>query len=190
MKNLKLSFLLFGFFIVFNASAQKFNGGAILGFSTSQIDRDTQKGYNKLGFFSGVYVKRNFTDIIGAKIELYFIGKGAKKNVNKIEEFKTQLNYVEMPFLITIKALNNIEIDFGICPAYLISSKLVELGYEVPDSEYNIHNYDLSGILSINYYFTDKIAVNSRFSYSISPINETPGWLNSNLSFGLIYDFK
>ena len=190
MEKIKLIFIVISLMAVFTSSAQKFKAGAISGFSTSQIDRDTQKGYDKLSFFSGVFVKAKFSKILGAKVELYYIGKGAKDSDDKIEIFKTQLNYIEMPFLLTIKPLNNFEIDLGLSPAYLISSKLTAMGYEVDESEYDINNYDFSGIFSLIYYFNNKIAINVRHTYSITPINDTPGWLNSNLNFGLVYNFN
>ena len=189
MNQIKVFFILIGLLIIFKTSAQKFEGSLVFGFSTSQIDRDTQKGYNKLGFYSGVTVKTKISDVWGVKIELYYIGKGAKSMIDGIEIFKTHLNYLEMPFLITVIPLDRFEIDFGISPAYLISSKLMQAGYEVSESEYNLYNYDFSGILSLLYSLTDNIAVNVRSTYSILPINDTPGWLNSNISFGLVYVF-
>ena len=63
----------------YSTFSQRFNGALFGGMSTSQIDGDTQEGFDKLGFFAGVSVSTDFTKVIGAKIELYYIGKGAKK---------------------------------------------------------------------------------------------------------------
>ena len=187
---LKLLLVVISLLVIFPSFAQKFIAGSIVGFTTSQIDRDTQKGYKKLGALAGVFVKTHFSDITGAKIELNYTTKGATKIINKIEEFKTHLNYVEMPILFTFKVLDNFEVNLGISPAYLISSKLYQDGYEEPESKYDLYNYDFSGLGSVFYYFSDKIALNIRFSYSIVPINDTPGWLNSNFSFALVYNFN
>lgn len=168
--------------------SQGFEGGVIGGISTSQIDGDTQKDYKKLGFYSGVFVERDFTKVIGAKIELFYIMKGAKKVVNGIEEFKTTLNYIEMPFLLTIKPVNKFEFDVGVAASYLISSSLLSLGYEVNDGLYDMHDMDFGGIITISYFFTEKIAVNVRFEYSLIPARSDPhNWYNSNLNLGLIY---
>ncbi len=168
--------------------SQRFDGGIIAGLSTSQIDGDTQKDYKKLGFYSGVYVETDFTRTIGAKVELFYITKGAKKVINNIEEFNTTLHYVEMPFLLTIKPAKKFEFDVGLAVSYLISSKLVNLGYEVKDALYDMHDMDVGGMATGSYFFTDKLGINVRFEYSIKPVKTDPHkWYNSNLSFGVIY---
>ncbi len=177
-------------FFASTISAQTFKSGAMLGFSGSQIDGDMQAGYNKLGAFAGVFVKTNFSKITGVKIELNYTGKGATKTTNKIQEFKTHLNYVELPILITFELLKDIEINVGVSPAYLISSKLYEIGYEIPETEYDLQNYDFSGIVSICYNFVDNFSLNARVNYSIVPIMENPGWFNSNICFALVYKFN
>lgn len=185
----RFAILLF-FFLLFgnNLFSQRFNGGLLAGLSTSQIDGDTQGGYNKPGFYSGVYVETDFNKVLGAKIELFYIGKGAKLVENDIEVFNTTLHYVEMPFLLTIKPIERFEFDAGFAVSYLIGSKLVNLGYEVTDGLYDMHNMDFGGIITGSYFFTKKLAVNVRFEYSLRPIKSDPHyWYNNNLSFGLIY---
>ena len=168
--------------------SQRFDGGIITGLSTSQIDGDTQKDYKKLGFYSGVYVETGFNEVLGTKIELFYITKGAKKVVNDIEEFNTTLHYIEMPFLLTIKPVEKFEFDIGLAVSYLISSRLVNLGYEVKDGLYDMHNIDFGGTITGSYFFTEIFGVNVRFEYSLKPIKTDPhNWYNSNLSFGLVY---
>jgi hypothetical protein len=170
-------------------SAQKFRGGLLGGLSTSQVDGDTQKGFNKLGLFSGVFVETDFTDVVGAKVELYYIGKGSVKNAGGIEVFKNHFNYIEMPFLLKIVPVKKVVLDFGIAFSYLISAKMFISGEELPKSEVNVHNFDFSGIVSGSYYFTDNWAFNARFDYSLVPVKNNPNWYNSNFSFGFIYRF-
>jgi len=184
---MKLLFLIALLTSTLYSSAQRFHGGLITGLSTSQIDGDTQKDYKKLGFYSGVFVETDFTKVIGAKIELFYIMKGAKKTVNDIEEFRTTLNYIEMPFLLTIKPIDKFEFDIGIAVSYLISAKYRDvLG---STSELNaMHDLDFGGIITGSYFFSEKIAFNVRFEYSLVPARTDPhNWFNSNLSFGLVY---
>ncbi|MEN8121211.1 MAG: outer membrane beta-barrel protein [Bacteroidota bacterium] len=190
-RNLKF-IILFSFFTLsyLNLSAQRINGGFLGGLSTNQIDGDTQKDYKKLGLFSGVFVETNFTEVIGAKVELYYIGKGALKNVDGVEIFKTHLNYVEMPFLLRITPINDIELDIGLAFSYLISARMFEYAEEVPTSNINMHHFDFSGIVSGSYYFIENVAFNVRIDYSIVPVKNNPNWYNSNMSFGLIYRFN
>jgi hypothetical protein len=176
--------------VTFSTFAQRFKGGILLGMSASQVDGDTQKGFNKLGLFSGVSVSTDFTKTIGTKIELYYIGKGAKQNNDGVEVFKSKLHYVEMPFLLTFKPVNHFQLDLGLACSYLISSKLFEMGAEVTDGLNNMHNFDLGGIASGSYYFSKNLGFNVRMDYSITPIKNNPNWYNYNLSFGLVYQFN
>lgn len=171
--------------------AQPFKAGVLAGLSTSQIDGDTQKDYKKPGGYAGVNVNIEFNQLWGAKVELLYIGKGAKKVVDDIEEFNTTLHYLEMPLLITFKPINKFEFDFGLAPSYLISSKIVKYGYAIEEDLHNIHNYDLGAVFSGSYYFTEKIGINVRFEYSITPVKTEPhNWYNSNMSFGVVYKLK
>ena len=174
----------------FSSSAQQFKGGILGGLSASQIDGDTQKGYNKLGFFSGAFVERMFTRVVGAKVEIYYIGKGAKSNVGGVEVFKTHLNYVEMPFLLTLNPIDHVELDLGLAFSYLISTRMFEYGEELPEFAIDMNNTDFSGIVSGSYYFLENVAFNVRIDYSIVPVKNNPNWFNSNLSFGFIYRFN
>ena len=167
--------------------AQQFKGGMLAGLSTSQVDGDTQKDFKKLGIYAGVFVETNFTELVGAKIELYYIGKGAKKVVDDIEEFNTSLHYIDMPFLVTFKPLNKVQFDVGLAVSYLISSKLVGYGDAVPESQYDLNNFDIGAIATGTYFFGEKLGFNVRFEYSITPIKINHNWFNSNLSFGLLY---
>lgn len=177
-------------FCSFSVSAQKIDGGFLAGLSTSQIDGDTQKDFDKLGLFSGVFVETGFAEVFGVKIELYYIAKGAKKNIDGVEEFKTHLNYIEMPFFVKIGPLKKIELDLGIAVSYLISMKMLKYGEEVETSTLNMHNFDFNGIVSANYFFLPNMAFNFRVSYSIIPVKNNHNWFNSNLSFGLAYRIK
>ncbi len=187
MKRSKYFFTLLFVLIAFTTFSQKFKGGLLAGMSTNQIDGDTQKDFKKPGFFSGVSVTTDFSKVIGAKIELFYIGKGAKKIAGGIEEFKTKLNYVEMPFLMTVKPVNHFEFDFGFAFSYLISSKLSEFGATVPDGLNDMHDFDIGAIASASYYFTEALGFNVRMDYSLVPIKNNPNWFNYNLSFGLVY---
>ena len=175
--------------VTLQLSAQKFNGGFLGGLSTSQIDGDTQKGFNKLGLFTGVFIETDISNNIAAKVELYYIGKGAIQNLSGVEVFKTQLNYVEMPFLLKFGPIKKVTFDLGFAFSYLISAKMYNYGEEYPQGLVDIHNTDFSAIISASYYFTEKWAFNTRFDYSIVPVANNPNWYNSNISFGFIYLF-
>ncbi len=191
MKTKVVILCLLALLICNDAKSQQFGGGIMGGLSAGQVDGDTQKGYKKMGFYGGMYVTYDFNELLGIKIETFYIGKGAKKVINKVEEFKSQLNYIEMPFMLSIKPANQFRFNIGLAGAYLINSKLFETTYEIPKDLYEINQFDWSGIITGEYYFSEKLAVNLRFEYSIIPIRQEPRrWYNSNLSFGLIYKIR
>jgi hypothetical protein len=174
----------------FELYAQNFIGGLITGLSTSQIDGDTQGGYNKLGFYGGFTVERNLGDVIGIKSELYYITKGAKENINGIEIFKTKLSYIELPVMLKIMPVKHVELDVGLAFSYLIKARMWSLGEEYPQGVVDVKDTQFSAIASGSYFFTDKMAFNVRFDYGFLPIKNNPNWYSNNLSFGIIYLFN
>ncbi len=172
------------------AFAQNFTGALITGLSASQIDGDTQGGYDKLGFYAGFSVERNFGNVIGIKSELYYITKGAKENINGVEIFKTKLSYLELPVMLKIVPVKHVELDLGLAFSYLIKARMWSLGEEYPEGVVDVKDTQFSAIASGSYFFTDKTAFNVRFDYSFLPIKNNPNWYSNNLSFGIIYLFN
>ena len=176
--------------LIFNCSAQRFEGGLLAGMSAGQIDGDTQFGYKKPGFYAGVSVETQLNALVGIKSELFYTGKGAVKNVDGYEEFRTTLHYVELPFYLTIKPLKQFQMDLGLAFAYLISSKLRNLGQVVGIDLYDMHKTEFSGIASATYFFTEKAGFNFRFNYSLLPVKNNPNWFNNCIFLGAVYKIK
>ncbi len=172
------------------AAAQNFTGGIITGLSTSQIDGDTQGGYDKLGFYGGFSVERDFGEVIGAKMELYYISKGAKENINSVEIFKTKLAYVELPLMLKIVPVKRFEFDLGLAFSYLIKARMWNYGEEYPEGVVDVKNAQYSAIATGSYFFAENMAFNVRFDYGFLPIKNNPNWYSNNLSFGILYLFK
>jgi hypothetical protein len=172
------------------AMSQRFNGAILAGLSGNQVDGDTQAGFKKPGLFAGVSVDVNLNKLFGAKIELFYIGKGAKKVVDGIEVFNTSLHYIEVPFLICFKPMDRVQLDAGIAGSYLIKSKLVKADMTIPENLYDMHDFDFSLMVSAIYFFGKKTGFNIKYNYSILPIKNNPNWFNKNLCLGLIYKFK
>jgi hypothetical protein len=170
--------------------AQRFEGGLIAGLCANQVDGDTQGGYKKPGFMAGMSVETQLNKTFNGKVELYYIGKGAIKKINGMEEFNSNLHYIEMPFLLGFEPLQNTEIDFGIAGAYLFKTRYETYGELMSDGLSDIHDFDLNTLLSVIYYFGERIGCNARFNYSIIPVRYNPGWFNNSISLSLIYKFK
>ncbi len=190
MKKIPIALAVIALFITPTIEAQLFKGAIFAGISGNQVDGDNQSGYKKPGLYGGVSVETDFGKYTGAKIELFYIGKGAIKNVDGVEEFNTSLHYIEMPFLFSIKPIKKFQLDLGLAGSYLIKSKLVELYLTVPESAYSMHNFEFSWIVSAIYYFFERFGVNAKINYSIVPIKNNPNWYANTICFGILYKFK
>lgn len=108
-----LCFVFVLFFCV-NLSSQEFFGGLILGGTTSQIEGDARGGYNKVGIVGGAFAGLNLSEDIDIHMELKYIQKGSLSNdvENRplTDPFKIQLDYVDMPVLISYN-LNKINVN-------------------------------------------------------------------------------
>jgi len=176
---------------------QTFSGGLMLGVSGNQIDGDEQGGYKKPGLIAGAYVKANFTEFAALKIETYYIGKGAVMNTDLgggavYQEFKTDLHYIEMPFLFNMTVHPKIEIALGIAPSYLFKYKIVRDYSPAPDQSNSLKDFDFQPMGQVDFFLTDRISSCLRFSYSMLNISKNPttGWLNNNIAVVLRYKIK
>lgn len=174
--------------------AQYFNGGLILGVSGSQVDGDEQSGYKKAGIMGGVYVKRILKNRFSILSELYYTGKGAVLNEyytdgSSMQVFKISLHYIEIPVLADFKISEKFSVSAGIAPSYLISAKLFRNGYEIDTNSYIMKNFDFSPMGQVDFYVTDHLSANIKFSYSAVSIRQDNVWFNNNLNISLRYKF-
>jgi hypothetical protein len=187
-----------GFALIFSYGySQNFHAGIVAGLNGSQVDGDTQAGFDKVGAIFGLFVDYPISEKISVGSEVYYIGKGALKtdklaDGTSVQEFKTVLNYIEIPFLFRYQVLKKISLAVGIAPAYLFSDKLYNQGLLISANEYNIRNYDISPILEADFQFFKKLGITLRYSLSIITIrtDDNHFWYNRDLSVGLRYKIK
>lgn len=171
MKTIRLLFLLISLSI--SLSAQRFEGGFLAGMVASQVDGDTYSGYNKLGFSGGAYVFTPLSSKTSIQLEIKYISKGANKKVTDqdLQQYTSYLNYIELPILFKLSTSNKIALEAGIGFGYLFSfSEKDEYGVLSSENAAYFKPFELSGLLGMNYAFTDYFSANIRFSYSILPI--------------------
>jgi hypothetical protein len=160
---------------------QEFNGGLIAGLSTSQVSGDMLGGFNKLGFLIGGFTKRKINNKLNLQFEITYIEKGSRNpNINKDNIQEISLSYIEIPFGISIKQKNNIDIETGILSGVIIRSKVNDY-YGLRDIENDFKKYDFGIFAGINYYLKDNIILNTRISNSVLPIRPHA----SNATWGL-----
>ncbi|MEI8204103.1 MAG: porin family protein [Bacteroidota bacterium] len=170
----KLIFVILLSAICLSASAQKFNGGLILGFSGSQVAGDTYSGYNKFGIFGGGFVNFKFLDLLTLQLEMEYVQKGSRHNpnvnVNDVSSYKLNLDYVEVPLIAKLTIFKGLKAEVGLAGAVLINSYEEINGNSVSSRAFQSMNY--STILGIAFNFTKKFTASLRTSDSITPIRK------------------
>ena len=194
----KFAILLFCGFLAISSNAQKFGGGIIAGASTSQVAGDMLGGFNKIGLLAGAYTNLKIKEDLQLQLEIIYIEKGSRNpNLHKNTIQEITLSYVEVPISINLQQKENLGIELGILPAFIMSSKMNDYFSEIEINP-SFEKYDFGIFAGINYHLSKKIILNSRISNSIIPIRPhvsgaTNGWnkgqYNTVLSFALHYNF-
>ena len=147
------------FFVPSLLSAQRFNGGVLLGLSASQVDGDTYAGFDKVGLQGGVFVNTKFNNAWGAQMELKYNAKGARKETTESnpETYSLTLHYIDIPLMVNYTIQKKFIIDAGLVPGYLFSKKGEENGIDFVDEEISaFKNFDLSWLIGFNYKISEK----------------------------------
>ena len=201
--NLPVLFVLISFSYS-GLSQIEFSGGVEFGASSSQLSGDTYSGFDKFGLSCGPYVKVTFSEKSSGRLGILYLNKGSKKNPdpeNKdYESFTFRLNYIEIPLAYAYK-LNNVRVEGGMAFGRLISSS--EIGTDgierEIDADIPFRGMDYSLILGVNYFFSENIFVNGRWSQSIIPVRKSPNVVNPasfyeagmyNTAFQLMFGYE
>ena len=190
-------------------SAQRFNGGVLIGLSASQVDGDTYAGFDKVGLQGGVFVNTKFNNAWGAQMELKYNAKGARKKTTESspETYSLTLHYIDIPLMVNYTIQEKFIIDAGLVPGYLFAKKGEENGIDFVDEEISgFKKFDLSWLIGFNYKISDNFIANLRYSYSLFSIRDyenvdsnysviaqlfgyTTGDYNNYLTMGLYFQF-
>ena len=191
--------LLCGILTTTNSHAQSFGGGLIAGVSTSQVAGDLLGGFNKIGLLAGAYTNLKVKETISLQFEITYIEKGSKNpNIHKKNIAEITLSYVEVTISINLQQKENLGVEIGILPAFLINAEMNDYFSKIEISP-SFEKYDFGIFAGINYHLTNKIILNTRISNSIIPIRPhvsgaTNGWnkgqYNTVLSFAIHYKIR
>lgn len=190
-------------FILLPGNGQGFNGGLLVGFTTSQVDGDTWSGYNNFGFQGGTFVNTSFSETWALQLELKYAGKGAANafNPDNPEILINELHYIEFPALLQSFYQPKLFFEAGIVPAFLVKSLSKDASGILSENAIDYNAFDFSGVLGINYSLNSRLWVNLRFSYSLFPFYKTRAYsncrpnyasgcfFNNVIGFGLYYQF-
>ena len=169
---MKKVFFLLLILISISGFSQNFNGGIIVGISTSQVSGDELGGFNKAGIMTGVFTNLSINSVLNLQMEMCYIQKGSnnpKMNENQITDIS--LSYIEVPVLIKYQQSQTIFIECGIETAFYIEGHDNGLsGIITNQYTKEFSKFDLGLFLGMDYVLTEKIVLNSRISNSIFPI--------------------
>ena len=195
----KFTIVLFCGFLTFSIQAQNFGGGLIAGVSTSQVAGDLLGGFNKIGFLTGAYTSLNVKENISFQFEITYIEKGSRNpNLYKNTIQEITLSYVEVPISINLQQKENLGVEVGILPAFLINAEMNDYFSEI-EIDPAFEKYDFGVFAGINYHITDNIILHTRISNSTIPIRPhnsgatyglNKGQYNTVLSFAIHYKIR
>tara|TARA_B100000902_G_C27226681_1_gene872580 strand:+ start:424 stop:1041 length:618 start_codon:yes stop_codon:yes gene_type:complete len=202
----KLAILLCCGFLAISIQAQNFDGGIILGLSTSQVGGDDLGGFNKVGLLAGVFANKEISPLLSFQMEMTFIQKGSKNpTMNDYEHINAEvpdisISYIEVPLIVQYHQSNELKIEWGIQTAYLINGYYNDLNGKMPNLTNPFSNYDIGLLIGVDYQLSNKLSLNTRLSNSIIPIgaedynhptynSKRKGKYNSVLSFAIHYNF-
>jgi hypothetical protein len=179
----------------------RFKAGLRFGISTSQVEGDGYRGFNKFGLDAGLTLNAKINDKWSSQFEILFIQKGSKHSYSDStgsnpDFYEMRLNYVEVPLLLNYKQK---KFTFEIGPAfgYLISAREYNYYGEFP-SLTPFYSTEFSCIAGVHYQLFKKLGFTWRYSNSILPIRKyasgasfwfNPGQINVVLALTATYQF-
>ncbi len=174
--------------------AQDFEGGMIFGVSGNQIDGDNYNGYAKFGLNLGAYVKRRISEKNAFQMEIKYEGKGASASFNfdpnavdPPDQYRWGLHYIELPVTFIHQFHRLFAFSVGLQPGYLFLQRYRD-DYGYTNTVENFNNYEIAGLAGLYYYYTERITVSLRLSYSLTPIYTTHGGVATYYSYRSSYN--
>ncbi len=180
------------FFVVNIIVAQRFDGGAIVGFNATQVEGDSYRGFHKPGIAAGFYVETDLAPAVFAGFEIKFMQKGARKKTTENDPTKyiMRLNYIDLPLYAAFRANERMSILGGLSPGFLLSGKeFNEYGEFPPEDQNKFSPFDLQALIGFQFKMSDNWKTDLRLAYSLIPVRDKPPveppyyWLRNQFNF-------
>jgi len=172
MKQFFLLLLSIGF--TFSSTAQKFEGGLMLGLVGSQVAGDLYSGYNKAGVNAGGWISLKASPKSVFRMELAYIQKGSRENPdaekNQFSTYIMRLGYVELPVLYRYIYNDRIELETGLGMNFLIHQSEERDGMGTTGSPFSGQNLCFLAGISVN--INEKIKIGIRTDNSLFSIRK------------------
>lgn len=183
---------LIGILIFFNSAlaqekSNRFNLLLMAGVAPSQVHGDAFSGFHKAGAMGGIGVESIFNERLNLNLSFLFIQKGSRKNPKPDKgdyvSYYLNLNYLEVPLLLTYTHKKKYIFDIGVSAAYLINYyEATENGNQT--GLYPFQKFDYSVKVGLGYNITERWFMNFRSSNSF--ITTRPNYIKQAIYYNNI----
>lgn len=179
-------------FLESNAQEENtFSAGLILGVNACQISGDNLGGFRQAAPIFGGFVNRKIKPNASIQLEMYYIGKGSRKNADFEREdftsYRLYINYIEVPLVYIWQYKEKLAFEGGLSVGALLSFKEQDENGDlagVYSQEEQFKRFDFSYLFGLSYKLSSKWNFGIRFSNSLLPARENFGGAKFRLNRG------
>ncbi len=173
MKHVLICIALIFSFSILKTNAQKFGGGFVAGFVTSQVEGDTYGGFHKAGLLGGMWINYDFAQKSALQMELTYIQKGSRKSANPdqgdYDTYLLRLGYVELGLIYQYTFAKKFFIEAGPSFSVLLHSYEEDVtGMQKESDNFKVGTFNVC--IGAGYNISEKWNVHLRTENSITSI--------------------
>jgi hypothetical protein len=172
--------IIFGLFLFtgLRLNAQSFKFGFLVGYDivkssfTNMPDNpNNPKYYPMISFNANGYIGYKSSGLLGLSVEPGFIRKGYLKK-NTAGKVRYQLQYLQMPVLMDMYFTHKLFLSLGPEIAYMLNARIKTKNDAVAINDLYNRQFELSGIIGLNYKITEKVDVGFRYNHGLTYTRE------------------
>lgn len=175
---------------------ENFSWGFKEGITVSQVTENMYRGYHKIGFAGGAFVKLKLSDNLNIGTEAVYTEFGSiKRTKHKKGQFNNyflQLSYVQFPLLFQYH-FQAFGIELGPGYGVLVEAKEIDVVDGIAYSGTNaFHKEDTNFNIGVSFTHGSRFGLNLRYTNSIVPIrtnDDKTGQKNNAFILFLTYEF-
>jgi hypothetical protein len=141
----------------------------------------------RLGFYAGVSYNSNLSETLGLEVNLVYATMGAVYS-DGYDDYKDQLNYLQLPVTLNVKAIKNLNVQVGPQFGYLMSAT-----FDGNDYKEYLKTIDYGLVLGLGVEFPNtNFGIGSKYYFGLANINKDSSYgsvKNSSFSIGASYNF-
>jgi len=170
----------------------RFNAGIVLGANFSQIDGDHYSGFDKRGIRAGVKGMIYLNKKLDITTGITFVQRGSRFEdyrsgvLNRKNDRKIHLNYIEVPLLLTYKLLKKdgkgYRIDLGGSFARLFNSEIKEVVtpftevYQYGILEDQLQSNEFNFMAAASYFLNSRLGIGLQFTLQLNKLYNNPNF--------------